>query len=86
MSNYSSKLTVAAPRNYPGRYNPVELDALPVRASGPDALHDHLKIGFGSENCAGCAQLLNDFAWMRFMKTVNVADWNNVAEPCPAVA
>lgn len=46
-----------------------QLDYLPTRDGGEDQLHNH---GFAPisavtrENCAGCAQLANDFAWLRF--------------------
>lgn len=46
-----------------------QLDYLPTRDGGADQLHTH---GWGSqpatvrENCGGCAQLANDFAWLRF--------------------
>lgn len=57
-----------------------ELDALPVRDGGVDAMHDHLSLGY-SENCGGCAQLTNDFTWARFHDAVDPSQW----VPAPVV-
>lgn len=51
-------------------YSAPELDYLPTREGGEDQLHNHLSIGFPTgirgESCGACAQLKNDFAWLRF--------------------
>lgn len=47
---------------------PVELDYLPVRNGGEDQLHTHLSFRPSAEqreSCGACAQLENDFSWMR---------------------
>lgn len=46
----------------------IELNYLPVRGGGPDMLHTHdfKPSALERENCGGCAQLANDFAWIRF--------------------
>jgi hypothetical protein len=46
-----------------------ELDYFPTRQGGPDQLHTHLSqspTGLERESCGACAQLENDFAWLRF--------------------
>ncbi len=50
-----------------------QLDYLPTRQGGKDRLHDH--DGFNPvietrESCAACAQLENDFSWLRFHDAV----------------
>lgn len=64
------------------KYKPVELDALPVRESGTDQLHDHLSFGY-SEDCGACAQLRNDFTWARFHDSVDRSMWTSAIEPAP---
>jgi hypothetical protein len=52
---------------------PIELDYLPTRASGQDELHTHITFrpsAVEKESCAACAQLANDFAWLRFSDAV----------------
>lgn len=52
---------------------PIELDYLPTRASGQDELHTHISFrpsAVEKESCAACAQLKNDFAWLRFSDAV----------------
>jgi hypothetical protein len=47
----------------------IELDYFPVRQGGIDELHSHLSpnpTGLERESCGACAQLDNDFAWLRF--------------------
>jgi hypothetical protein len=54
-------------------YKPIELDYLPTRASGQDELHTHTTFkpsAVERESCAACAQLANDFAWLRFRDAV----------------
>lgn len=52
---------------------PTYLDYLPTRNGQEDQLHNH---GFAPisaetrENCGGCAQLSNDFMWLRFNDSV----------------
>ncbi len=46
-----------------------ELNYLPTRNGGEDALHNHLTFTPSpeqKESCAACAQLANDFTWLRF--------------------
>ena len=48
---------------------PVELDYLPTREGGIDQLHTHLSFKPSAderESCGACAQLENDFTWLRF--------------------
>ncbi len=48
---------------------PVELNYFPTREGGPDQLHNHLSFKPSAdvrEACGACAQLENDFAWLRF--------------------
>lgn len=48
---------------------PVELDYLPTRNGGEDQIHTHLSFrptAEQRESCGACAQLANDFAWLRF--------------------
>lgn len=47
----------------------IELDYFPTRQGGPDQLHTHLTFqpsALERESCGACAQLENDFAWLRF--------------------
>lgn len=50
-----------------------QLDYLPTRDGGADQLHTHGYVPLTPavrENCGGCAQLANDFAWLRFHDAV----------------
>ena len=47
----------------------TELDYLPTRNGGEDQLHTHLTFKPSAsmkESCGACAQLSNDFVWLRF--------------------
>jgi hypothetical protein len=47
----------------------IELDYFPIREGGIDQLYSHLSYRPSAderENCGACAQLENDFTWLRF--------------------
>lgn len=51
------------------RIKTIELDYFPTRQGGEDQLHNHLTFSPSEdvrESCGACAQLANDFAWLRF--------------------
>ncbi len=57
----------------PRQMKTVELDYLPTRDGGQDQLHNHTTFNpspVTREACGACAQLDNDFAWMRFHDAV----------------
>jgi hypothetical protein len=47
----------------------IELEYRPLRNGGEDQLHNHLSFKPSNderEACGACAQLANDFTWLRF--------------------
>jgi len=51
------------------RIKTPELDYFPTRNGGEDQLHNHLSFRPSAdvrESCGACAQLENDFTWLRF--------------------
>lgn len=64
---------------------PIELDYFPTRNGGPDQSHTHLSFRPSAEqreSCGACAQLENDFTWLRFNDAMadRASEFGTVAE------
>lgn len=58
---------------------PIELDYLPTRNGGEDQIHNHTTFKPSDdtrESCGACAQLANDFAWLRYHDAIAGTEGN----------